>query len=95
MKKFLVGILIGVLLVSAMPGARAEDGYSAPVQVEVRYNKINASYNCYPTRPTDTDPHMIVYLIRPDGIASYVCQNGGLAWVMPNLPRGQNQLASY
>jgi len=95
--KFVVWVLLVVILcvVALSSVASADKPYTHPVEVEVRYNKLIYSYACFPYDGTEEDPHLLVYLIRPDGIAMYICDNNGLAWVLPRLPRGENQLASY
>lgn len=79
---------LGLLFLLAAP-ARAQ--YTvAPVQVQIELSDMLIMYDCYPGTEWG---EMVVYLNRPDGIATYTCAVDGAVWRSKMLERRGVELA--
>lgn len=80
--------IVIVLAVMSLRVANAE--YDPPVEVHIKVGDVLTMYDCYPLDQSKVgDTYMIVYLDYPEGIAGYLCEYEGGAWIMPFIQPGQ------
>lgn len=88
-RKIVSAVLAALCLGLVARVAAQEDfknAYVAPIQVEFNTEDGHiVLYDCYPFQSHD-DPDMLVYLNRPDGVATYSCTWTSDIHTMPPPP---------
>jgi len=70
MKRFLVGLVVGLVLMGSQPVIAQT---RASVEVHVKHGPWIHYFSCWPNAGEDAEDYMIVYISYPDGLAGYQC----------------------
>lgn len=92
-----VGVALLALVVLLVGGTASHANDPPSVEVHIQHGDVLDMFDCWPldsTKPVPDDV-MLVYINYPAGVAGYICDYGGGAWIMPFMPRPENIVISY